>query len=109
MSTRNRLKRARTEIDGEAAGTGGDSDESVSNLTRHPDLWFDDGSIVLNAETTLFRIHRTTLSAHSTVFSDMFGIPQPPDQGAIEGCTVVHLPDTALDLEFLLRALYNPL
>ena len=80
-----------------------------TGVARHPDLWYDDGSIVLKAETTLFRVHRTTLSAHSTVFSDMFSIPQPPDQDAIEGCTVICLPDTAYDMEFLLRALTNPL
>jgi hypothetical protein len=78
-------------------------------MTRHPDLWFDDGSVVLNGQTTLFRAHRTMLSTHSTVFSDMFGIPQPPDQDAVEGCTVIHLPDSAYDVGFLLKALYDPL
>ena len=103
----NPLKRARIEND---VGTPGQSDDSgASTLERHPDLWLDDGSIVLQAETTLFRVHRTTLSTHSTVFSDMFGIPQPPDQDAIEGCTVIQLPDTREDTEFLLRALYDPL
>src|SRR6202034_3632094 len=100
MSTRNRLKRARTEVDGDVVGPSGDSDASISNSTRHSEFWFNDGSIVLNADTTLFRVHRTTLSAHSPVFSDMFGIPQPPEQCAIEGCMVVHLPDAAADVEF---------
>jgi hypothetical protein len=73
-------------------------------MTRYPDLWFDDCSVVLNAQTALFRVHHTTLSTHSTVFSDMFGITQPPDQDAIEGCTVIHLPD---NVGFLLKALRN--
>jgi hypothetical protein len=103
------LKRARTEINCETHGQSRDSNASISSCTRHPDLWFDDGSIVLCAESTLFCVHRTTLSAHSTVFSDMFGIPQPPDQDAIEGCTVIQLSDTEEDVELLLRALYNPL
>jgi hypothetical protein len=92
----NPLRRARTDNDGGA-------------ITRHSELWFDDGSVVLKAETTLFRVHCTTLSTHSTVFSDMFGIPQPPDQEAVEGCPVVHLPDKEEDVGYLLKALYDPL
>jgi hypothetical protein len=99
-----RLKRARTDNDGE----GGIWDASTANVTRHPDFWFDDGSIVLQAETSLFRVHRTILSAHSTVFADMFGIPQLPGQDAIEGC-IVRLPDSVCDFTWLLKALYDPL
>jgi hypothetical protein len=98
----NPLKRARVDTDGEVTGPN-------ANPTRHPDLWFDDGSVVLKAENTLFRVHRTTLSTHSTVFSDMFGIPHPPGQDEIEGCPVVKLPDLANDVGYLLKALYNPL
>ena len=82
---------------------------SITNSTRHPDLWFDDGSIILHVETTLFRVHRSTLSTHSEVFADMFRIPQPPDHDIIEGCSVVHLPDSANDFIYLLKALYDPL
>jgi len=105
----NHLKRARTEIDGENARRNDASNAQTVQLTRHPDLWYNDGSIVLNAETTLFRVHRTILSAYSTVFSDMFSNPQPPNQDAIDGCAVICLHDTANDMEFLLRALINPL
>jgi hypothetical protein len=105
----NPLKRARTEIDGESAGTSGSSSASSSNLTRHPYLWFSDGSIVLNAEKITFRVHHSILSTHSTVFSDMLNIPQPLDQATIEGCPVVHLPDSAVDVACLLKALYDPL
>src|ERR1700733_603420 len=99
----NPLKRARTEVDSNSA------DASIANSTRHSEFWFDDGSVVLNVQTTLFRVHRSTLSMHSTVFSDMFSIPQPPDQLAIEGCPVVHLHDSAEDFACLLKALYDPL
>jgi hypothetical protein len=105
----NPLKRARTDIDGEATGPSSNSDASTSNMTRHRELWFDDGSVVLHVEQTLFRVHRSTLSTHSTVFSDMFLIPQPPSQDAIEGCTVIKLPDSSDDVESLLKALYDPL
>src|SRR5882762_7692946 len=95
----NPLKRARTEVDSDPA------DESIANSTCNSEFWFDGGSVVLNVQTTLFRIHRSTLSMHSTVFSDMFSIPQPPNQMAIEGCPVVHLHNSAKDFACLLKAL----
>jgi hypothetical protein len=98
-----------TEIDGESAGLLGNPNALTTSSTRHPDLWFDDGSIVLSVQMTLFRVHRTTLSKHSTVFADMFSIPQPLDQVTIEGCPVVNLPDSAADFAYLLKALYDPL
>ena len=100
----NPLKCARTEIGSEFTGPSSNLDPSTANST-----WFDDGSIVLNVETTLFRVHRTTLSKHSTVFEDMFSIPQPPDQATIEGCPIVKKPDSARDFAYLLKALYDPL
>jgi hypothetical protein len=103
------LKRARIDVDIELAGTSRNIDALTSNSTRHPDLWFDDGSVILNVGTTLFRVHRSTLSTHSTVFADMFHVPQPPNQDAIEGCPVVHVPDSAKDFTCLLKALYDPL
>jgi hypothetical protein len=105
----NPLKRARTEIDGESSGTSGSSNVSTPNMTRHPDLWFNDGSIILNAEKTLFRVHQSILSKHSTVFSDMLSIPQPSNRATIEGCAIVQLPDSAIDVACLLKALYDPL
>jgi len=72
------------------------------------DLWFNDGSIVLQAEITQFRVHRSVLSANSDIFQDMFSVPQPSEQGEqIEGCPVVHLPDSAKDWTHVLRALYD--
>jgi hypothetical protein len=38
----------------------------------------------------------------------MQGLPQPPDQPSIDGCPIVELQDTAVDVEHLLRALYHP-
>jgi hypothetical protein len=102
------LKRARTDTNGDTAGPCDNPDASTPKVTRHPELWFDDGSVVLKAETTLFRVHRTTLSTHSTVFSDMFGISHPPDKDdVIEGYPMVHLPDLEEDVGYPLKALYN--
>lgn len=79
-----------------------------ASLICHPDLWFNDGSIVLKVQTTLFKVHRSTLASHSTVFADMLGIPQPAQLEMMEGCPVVGLPDDAEDMARLLKAIYDP-
>ena len=81
-------------------------------LTHSPDLWFDDGSVVLHVESTLFKVHRSILSSNSEVFCGMFSVPQPPtnmniSDGVIDGCPVVHLPDHAMDWTHVLKALYD--
>ncbi|KAJ6476239.1 hypothetical protein C8R45DRAFT_374064 [Mycena sanguinolenta] len=73
-------------------------------------IWHDDGSVVLQAESTQFRVHWTVLCLHSTVFRDMRGIPQPEDdEPTIEGCPVIPLHDSSVDIKHLLDVLYDPL
>ncbi|KAJ7353587.1 hypothetical protein DFH08DRAFT_857177 [Mycena albidolilacea] len=79
-----------------------------SELTRS-DIWYDDGSVVLQAEATQFRVHWSILSLHSTFFRDMRTLPQPADEQSVEGCPVVELHDSSTDLKILLRVLYDPL
>jgi hypothetical protein len=81
--------------------------EVVEDVTRS-DIWYDDGSVILQAETTQFRVHWGVLSEHSTFFRDMRGLPQPPDQPSIEGCPIVELYDSFTDVKHLLDALYHP-
>lgn len=49
------------------------------NVFRHPDLWFSDGSVVLKAESAIFRVHISQL-ARSLFFLDTFSLPQPTFQ-----------------------------
>ncbi|KAJ7668644.1 hypothetical protein DFH06DRAFT_982852 [Mycena polygramma] len=77
-------------------------------ITRS-EIWYKDGSVVLQAQNTQFRVHWTLLAQHSSVFHDMQGLLQPPGQPSVEGCPVVELQDTVVDVEHLLKALYNPL
>ncbi|KAF8142000.1 hypothetical protein EV363DRAFT_41413 [Boletus edulis] len=85
-------------------------------LVRHPDLWFSDGSIVLQAENTLFRVHKSLLARHSGFFHDLFTLPQPEvdtkllsvqSSGDIEGCPVLRLHDAPEDVANLLTALVD--
>ncbi|KAI0045721.1 hypothetical protein FA95DRAFT_1560919 [Auriscalpium vulgare] len=84
-------------------------------LVRHPDLWFTDGSVVLQAESMLFRVHMSQLSRRSVIFHDMFSLPQPevvtthatraPE--TYDGCPLLLLYDTSDDLANLLIAIYD--
>ncbi|KAJ7350618.1 hypothetical protein DFH08DRAFT_695448 [Mycena albidolilacea] len=76
-------------------------------ITRS-NIWYDDGSVVLRAEKTEFRVHWGVLAQHSTFFHGLRGLPQPPDQPSVDGCPLVELQDDAVDVEFLLKALYTP-
>ncbi|KAL4244120.1 hypothetical protein ABKN59_009448 [Abortiporus biennis] len=82
-------------------------------LTRHPTLWFHDGSVVLRAQQTLFKVHISQLSRHSIFFRDMFSLPQPDPSNSTgseptyDGCLLLHLDDSAEDLAHLLNAVYD--
>ncbi|KZT21146.1 hypothetical protein NEOLEDRAFT_1158295 [Neolentinus lepideus HHB14362 ss-1] len=87
-----------------------------TSLVRHPDLWFVDGSVILQADTTGFRVHTSILSLHSTFFRDLFSLPGPTDPSSsrigvnmneeLDGCPLVVLHDSPDDLANLLKALY---
>ncbi|KAJ7146475.1 hypothetical protein C8R44DRAFT_757568 [Mycena epipterygia] len=70
---------------------------------------FDDGTIVLQVENTLYRVYRGLLASRSTVFRDTFSIPQPATEEStqIEGCPVVQLHDRAKDFTRFLLALHH--
>ena len=74
---------------------------------RDTEVWFDDGNIVVVADETAFKVHRGVLSLHSEVFRDMFLIPPPEDDEALEGCPIVHVSDSASDIRQLLSVLYK--
>ncbi|KAH6906812.1 hypothetical protein BKA70DRAFT_1386324 [Coprinopsis sp. MPI-PUGE-AT-0042] len=68
-------------------------------LTKHPEFYFSDGSIVLRVQGTLLRIHQSVLGRHSDVFGGMWGCPQP------EG--VVDLHDDMKDVTDTMWAVYD--
>lgn len=96
-----------------------DADEL--KLIRYRDLWFTDGSVVLRAEDTVFRVHMSQLSRKSAFFRDLFSLPQPApmksisstpkftdgDIETLDGCPVLRLHDAAEDVINLLKALYD--
>ncbi|KZV76850.1 hypothetical protein PENSPDRAFT_679866 [Peniophora sp. CONT] len=103
-------KRAR-EDDGNAGGT-------EPNVIRSPDFYFNDGTIVLRTLSTqsnsytLFRVHKSLLALHCTVFRDMFGegnsAPFDSTSEQCDGVPLMHLHDDVEDLNDFLQALYHP-
>jgi hypothetical protein len=72
--------------------------------------------IVLQAENTIFRVHKSLLARHSGFFHDLFTLPQPEadgksssvhSSGDIEGCQVLRLHDAPEDVANLLTALVD--
>lgn len=82
---------------------------ALKGITRHPDLWFDDGSVILIAEDTGFRVYRGVLARHSEVFRDTFQIPQSTAVDITEEyCLVVHLSDdSAEEITIMLNILFT--
>ncbi|KAJ7434075.1 hypothetical protein FB451DRAFT_1572183 [Mycena latifolia] len=84
------------------------AEEAVVELIRSTDFWYDDGTVVLQVENTLYRAYRGLVSSHSTIFRDTFAIPQPTEESTeIEGCAVVQLHDTVKDFTRFLKALHQ--
>ena len=69
-------------------------------VKRSPDVWFEDGTIILEAESIQFKVFKGILAANSTVFSDMLVVGSIPENtDLVEGCPVVHVFDSALDMK----------
>ncbi|KAJ6584636.1 hypothetical protein B0H19DRAFT_1015201 [Mycena capillaripes] len=84
-----------------------DASETETPLMRSAEYWFDDGNIILQVESTQFRLTKSMLSMHSNVFRDMFTVPLPPDEPTVENCPVVILTgDTAKDWIHFLGVVY---
>lgn len=75
-------------------------------MERSKDLWFPDGTIVLQAEQTRFKVFRGILKESSSVFADLLADPYPDGAELVEGCVVVELDDAVEDLTYFLRAIY---
>ncbi len=81
--------------------------ENIEATTRSPHFWFEDGNVVLQAQCTLFRVHKSHLILHSDVMKDCFSCPQPEGAPTIEGCPLIHLPDPKRDISNLCTLLYG--
>ncbi|KAF8579882.1 hypothetical protein K439DRAFT_1637529 [Ramaria rubella] len=73
---------------------------------RHPELYMSDGTLVLLADDTLFRVYPGLMSRHSEVFSGMTSLSeyQPSNPEMYDGFPLVRLTDNNEDLGYFLEA-----
>lgn len=76
-------------------------------LRRVDELWYTDGSLIIQAEQSLFRVSGAVLAAQSTFFRDMSSVPQPDVVPLIEGCPLVYIHDSATDARHFLKAIFD--
>ncbi|KAJ7762633.1 hypothetical protein B0H16DRAFT_1311684 [Mycena metata] len=81
--------------------------ESDASCKPVEELWFSDGTLVLVAGTSMFRVYGGLLAKHSPVFGHMLESPQSDDAELIDGTPVVHLADNQDDLKYFLSALID--
>ena len=78
---------------------------------QDPELWFEDGNLVLVAGNVEFRVYKGPFMAQSGFFKDMLSLPQPsPLEGGAASaggpspsCAIVHLADSPEDVRHFLR------
>ncbi|KAJ6584638.1 hypothetical protein B0H19DRAFT_924925 [Mycena capillaripes] len=76
-------------------------------LVRSSEYWFEDGNIVLQVNSTQFRLTKSMLAMHSSVFRDMFTMPLPANESTVENCPVVVLTgDSPHDWTLFLGVMY---
>ena len=66
-----------------------------------------DADVILQSSDLVnFRIQKSILKTSSPFFDDLFSLPQPPDNEAVDGLPVVHLSEDAEVLNSLITLLY---
>ncbi|KAI0642599.1 hypothetical protein C8Q79DRAFT_916877 [Trametes meyenii] len=75
------------------------------NITRDEEFWFHDGSLVIVAGGTAFKIYKHLFASQSTIVADMLVATDPQVVEIFDGCPVVQLSDSSHDLRHLLRIL----
>ncbi|TFK98034.1 hypothetical protein BDV98DRAFT_217190 [Pterulicium gracile] len=76
-------------------------------LQRVSELWFNDGTVVFQAGDKLYLVYTEILSDCSTVFRDMFSIPQPSTQETFAGVPLIKIPDAASDVTPFFEAVFR--
>lgn len=84
-----------------------ESDAGAPPFVRDQEFWLDDGTVILIAHDTGFRVYRGLLAAQSPVFRNSFSFSSPykSAEERIDGYPVVRLTDSPEDLRHLLRVI----
>ncbi|KAI0345780.1 hypothetical protein BDW22DRAFT_913150 [Trametopsis cervina] len=88
------------------------------NVLQDPDIWMDDGNLIIAAmdevgdktATYLFKCHKSVLERQSQVFQALLSMPaSSSSEDTYNGLPLVHLTDPYKDVKGLLHLLYEPL
>ncbi|KAJ6632209.1 hypothetical protein B0H10DRAFT_2251221 [Mycena sp. CBHHK59/15] len=80
---------------------------AINDLHHIEELWFEDDTLILRAEDSLFRVSKGVLSAQSPVMKAMLsGIPKAGGT-IMYGCPVVELHHSASDVTCFLKAVFD--
>ena len=74
---------------------------------RVDDLWFDDGTLILQTGSCLYRVYKGLLGVRCPVFLSTISIPQTGEPERMEGCPVIHVHDAPDDVTYFLRAIHH--
>jgi hypothetical protein len=74
-----------------------------SPTERVTDLWFEDGTIILQAGSTSFRVYKGLIAARAPALGDAL----ENSEETIDGCPLVRLPDSPEDLTHFLRCIHD--
>ncbi|TFK81982.1 hypothetical protein K466DRAFT_666796 [Polyporus arcularius HHB13444] len=88
------------------ARTASRDEDQCCDPREDEEFWLHDGTVVLLAGQTKFRVYLGVLTEHSSVFVEMMSLPQPVDfQGVQYSCPVIRLHDNPDDLRRVFRLL----
>ncbi|KAF8262045.1 hypothetical protein EI94DRAFT_1442394, partial [Lactarius quietus] len=62
--------------------------------------------ILQSSDLVSFHVHKSILAISSPLFNDMFALPQPCDDKAVDGLPIVHVSEDSELLHSLLSVLY---
>ncbi|KAJ6632217.1 hypothetical protein B0H10DRAFT_1976581 [Mycena sp. CBHHK59/15] len=93
--------------DDEKQSVDSSASTAVNDLHHVEELWFEDDTLILRAEDSLFRVSKGVLSARSPVMKAMFsGMPKSGGD-ILYGCPVVDLHHSASDVTYFLKAIFD--
>lgn len=87
-----------------------DSNTILDNEITPSSPWFEDGNLIIEVETSRFKVYGGLLALHSAIFKDMLAMPRPAIHDAsdyVDGCPIVRLEDHVDDWGFVLAALFE--
>ncbi|KAK2462900.1 hypothetical protein APHAL10511_005098 [Amanita phalloides] len=85
--------------------------QGIPHGIRVQDLWFEDGGVVVQAESCLYRVSRGILAARSSIFKGVFHSCAASTTGEglemMDGVPFLRLPDAERDVTHFFKAIFD--